>query len=120
MNVTDFLSFFLTFREQHTYSCGRNSVIWDVQPLALKANISARVAQLAEPKPVPEGHQEQSKHTVHARARTRDSAHNIVVLIDTSIKSFEGSMLFFSPVTQLWFVVFRLKIVFYYTHIFLF
>ena len=53
------LSTFPIFREQYTFSCGRNSVVWEVKPLALKANISARLEQLAEPKPVPEGHREQ-------------------------------------------------------------
>ena len=34
-------------------------MILGVHPFALKANISDRVAQLAMPKPVPEGHTEQ-------------------------------------------------------------
>ena len=46
-------------REQYTYSCGRASMILGVHPFALKANISDRVAQLAMPKPEPEGHTEQ-------------------------------------------------------------
>ncbi|XP_074613423.1 uncharacterized protein LOC141873340 isoform X2 [Acropora palmata] len=46
-------------REQYTYSCGRESMILGVHPFALKANISDRVAQLARPKPEPEGHTEQ-------------------------------------------------------------
>lgn len=57
-----FLSFFFfppLYREQYTYSCGRESMILGVHPFALKANISDRVAQLAMPKPEPEGHTEQ-------------------------------------------------------------
>lgn len=46
-------------RGEYVYSCGRESVIWDVQPLALKTNISARVNQLAEPKKLPPDHKEQ-------------------------------------------------------------
>lgn len=51
--------FSLSCREQYTYSCGRESVILGVHPFTLKANISDRVAQLAMPKPVPEGHEKQ-------------------------------------------------------------
>lgn len=46
-------------RGEYVFSCGRDSVIWDVQPLALKANISSRVTQLAEPKKLPPEHKEQ-------------------------------------------------------------
>lgn len=46
-------------RGEYVYSCGRESVIWDVQPLAVKTNISARVDQLAEPKKLPPEHEEQ-------------------------------------------------------------
>ena len=53
------LSFAGNCRGQYVYSCGRSSVIWDMQPSALKANISTRVSQLAEPKKSPPQHEEQ-------------------------------------------------------------
>lgn len=42
----------------HVFSCGRNSVIWDVSPLAMRAESSQRVAELARFKIPPAAYRE--------------------------------------------------------------
>ncbi|XP_065648861.1 sperm microtubule associated protein 2-like isoform X2 [Hydra vulgaris] len=45
-------------RDYFAYSCGRSSVIWQVQPSAMKANASKRIEELSRPKSVPSGYEE--------------------------------------------------------------